>query len=120
LNATVANGGGESPDTPHFNGNASADFTYPLVNQWKAHLHIDDRYDSLQYLATGDTQPVSAKNFLNLRAGMQNDHYDITAFVRNATDTREATIAGVQIPNFGFIRYQNEPRSYGIEVRTTF
>ena len=120
LNATVANGGGESPDTSHFNGNASADFTYPLVNQWKARLHIDDRYDSMQYLATGDTQPVPAKNFLNLRAGIQNEHYDVTAFVRNATDTREATIAGVLIPNFGVIRYQNEPRSYGLEVRTTF
>jgi iron complex outermembrane receptor protein len=120
LNATVANGGGQSPDTPHFNGNATADFTYPLANQWKARLHLDDRYNSSQYLATGDSQPLPSKNFLNLRAGLQSDHYDITAFVRNATDTREVTIAGVMIPSFGVIRYQNEPRSYGVEFRTKF
>ena len=120
LNAVVADSGGQSPAAPRFNGNASADFTYPLVQDWKARLHVDDRYNSLQYLSTGDTQAVPAKNFVNLRAGVQSDHYDIAAFVRNATNERQAAIAGT--PNFtgGYIRDQNEPRSYGIEVRASF
>jgi iron complex outermembrane receptor protein len=119
LNATVANGGGQSPDTPHFNGSASADFTYPVYGNWNAKLHLDDRYNSSQYLDIGNTQAVPSRNFLNLRAGVQNDHYDIALFAKNATDEREATIAGVAAAG-GFIRYQNEPRSYGLEVRTTF
>jgi iron complex outermembrane receptor protein len=120
LNATVANGGGRSPNTPHFNANASADFTYPVWREWRAKLHVDDRYNTSQYLATGNTQPVPAKNFLNLRAGVQNEHYEITAFARNATDEREATLVGPVIPGFGYLRFQNEPRSYGVEVRASF
>jgi iron complex outermembrane receptor protein len=119
LNAPIANGGGQSPDTPHFNASANADLTYPILRDWKAKLHFDDRFNSLQYLALGNQQAVPAKTFVNLRAGVQNDHYSIMAFVRNATDEREPTIVGVAGIG-GFIRYQNEPRSYGVEVKASF
>ena len=120
LDATVADGGGQAPDTPRFNGNVSADFSYPLGPTWQARLHIDDRYNSSQYLSPGEQQRVPAKNYLNLRAGVRSDRYEIAAFMRNATDTRQATLAGIFIPGFGAIRYQNEPRSYGVEVRASF
>lgn len=120
LDAKVSNDGGRSPNTPRFNGSASADFTYPVSRDWKANLHIDDRYNSEQFLDVNDQQRVPAKNFVNLRAGVQNDRYEIAAFMRNATDERQATIKGIGIPDFGFIRYQNEPRSYGVEVRASF
>ena len=119
LNTEVANGGGWSPNTPRFNATTYVDFTLPLQQDWKARLHIDDRYNSLQYLGTGNTSPNPAKNFANIRAGIQNAHYDIAAFVRNVTDRREQTQAAAPDGN-GFARYQNLPRSYGVEMRFTF
>jgi iron complex outermembrane receptor protein len=117
--ADVTNDGGWSPDTPRFNATEYVDFTVPAGQGWEARLHVDDRYNSLQYLAQGNTNPNPAKNFVNLRAGVRNAHYDIAAFVRNATNTREQTQAGAQFPG-GFVRFENEPRSYGIEIRLSF
>ncbi len=119
LDAKVEDGS-RSPAAPRFDASATADFTYPLQLGWKVRLHADDRYNSLQYLETENQQPVGAKNFLNLRAGVQSDRYDIAGFVRNATDRREATLAGSADFAGGYVRYQNEPRSYGVEVKAWF
>jgi hypothetical protein len=40
--------------------------------------------------------------------------------VRNLTDRREATLAGSGPFAGGYVRYQNEPRSYGVEVKVNF
>jgi len=48
-----------------------------------------------------------------------NERYDIALFVRNVTDRREQTQAGVEAAG-GFLRFQNEPRSYGVEVKASF
>jgi iron complex outermembrane receptor protein len=119
LHAEVADGGGWSPDTPRFNATTYADFKFPLNAQWNAKIHLDDRYDSFQYLGQGNTFPAPAKNFLNLRGGVQSEHWDIALFARNATNTREQTQAGVAAAG-GFLRFQNAPRAYGLEVRMTF
>jgi iron complex outermembrane recepter protein len=119
LHTDVVGGGGWSPDTPRFNGSGYVDYTVPIVEGWKARLHIDDHYSSLQYLGQGNTLPSPAKNFVNLRAGVQNERYDIAAFVKNATDRREQTQAGVAAAG-GFLRFENQPRSYGIEIRMSF
>lgn len=119
LDAKVADGT-TSPAAPRFNMNASADFAYPIVAGWKAALHVDDRFNTSQYLSTGNTQQVPEKNYVNLRAGVRNEHYDIMGFVKNLTDERQATYASVDDFTGGYPRYQNLPRSYGIEVRAFF
>jgi iron complex outermembrane receptor protein len=118
LHAVVSDGTA-SPGAPRLNANAGMDLTYPVFLDWKARLHVDDRYNSSQFLSTGDTQPVAAKNYVNLRAGFENSRYNISAFVRNLTNERQATYPG-SITAGGYIRYPNEPRSYGVEARVTF
>ena len=50
------------------------DATYPIFADWKARLHIDDCYNSSQYLDTDDQQRIEAKNyFVNLRAALRKD-----------------------------------------------
>lgn len=119
LQADVSDGT-RSPATPRFNGNVSADFSYPLANGWQARLHIDDRYNGFQYLAKDNRQPVGAKNYLNVRLGMHSERYDIAAFVKNATDERQAILAGADNFAGGYGRFQNDPRSYGIELKASF
>ncbi len=119
LDAVVSDGS-RSPAAPRVNANVGMDLTHPAFLEWKARLHVDDRFNSPQYLSTADTQGIPAKNYVNLRLGVQNDHYDIAAFVRNATDERQSTFAGSENFTGGYVLYQNQPRSYGLEVRVTF
>jgi iron complex outermembrane receptor protein len=118
LDAEVGDGT-RAPAAPRFNANASVDFMHPLFRDWSARLHVDGRHNTLQYLSTGNTQAVPSKTFLNLRAAIENERYQVAAFVRNATDERQATLAGALLPG-GYVRYQNSPRSYGIELRASF
>jgi iron complex outermembrane recepter protein len=124
LDATVSDGNGSaSPASPRFDSNATLDATYPVFADWNARLHIDDRYNSSQYLYYqvngGNSQRIGAKNFVNLRAGLQNDRWEIMGFAHNLTDRRTATMEGATFAG-GYVRYDNEPRSYGVEVKAHF
>lgn len=118
LDAKVSDGT-RSPGTPRFNANVSADFGLPLNNRWNLRAHADDRFNSDLYLAIGNLQRLPSKNYLNLRLGVDDGRYAFNLFMKNATDTRQSTAPGADLVA-GFLRYQNEPRSYGGEVRISF
>lgn len=118
LDAEVKDGT-RAPAAPRFNANGSVDVTLPLSGGWSTLLHADARYNSSQYLATGNTQEIPAKTYLNARIGMQTDHYEVAAFIRNATDERQQAIASASFAG-GYLLYQNEPRTYGIEFTASF
>lgn len=109
----------DSPFTPKFQINTSADVSYPIRDDWKVLLHLDDRYNTFEYLGTENQQYRGPINLLNARLGVENGRYNIAAFVRNAADRRYTTSAGTVFGN-GFIRFQNQPRTYGLEVRAHF
>ncbi len=112
-------GGTHPPGVPEFNASVGLDANYPIAGGWKARLHLDDRYNSSQYLGQGDILQVPAKNFLDARLGVENDRYSVMAFTRNAFDVREAQFGGVNFAG-GFVRGANAPRSYGVELRATY
>ncbi len=118
LHAVVADGT-KAPAAPSFNASATMDFTYPIVEDWNFKFHLDDRFNASQYLDTEDSQPIPSANFVNLRTGVAFGRYEVMGYMRNATDERIATFAGV-IAGGGYVRSQNEPRSYGIDVRASF
>lgn len=111
--------GTRSPSAPKFTGNATMDFTLPVGAEWEGIAHVDYRYSSSLYLATQNQERVPAKDFLNARVGMKNDAYEVSLFVRNATDTRQADYVGAVLPT-SYLRFQNQPRSYGIELTVSF
>ena len=41
-------------------------------------------------------------------------------FAHNLTDRCTATLEGIYSFAGGYVRYQNEPRSYGVEVKAHF
>lgn len=118
INAEVSNGTA-SPNTPKLQASPTLDVNYPVGGHWSMFLHLDDRYNSFQYLSTGDQQYQGPINLLNARLGLQGDRYTITAFVRNAADKRFTPQAGT-ILGGGFVRFENQPRSYGVEIRARF
>lgn len=118
LNAKVSDGT-YSPAAPKLNVSPTVDFSQPLWNNSTFRLHVDDRYNSSLYLSTENTQPVPARNYLNARAGIDNGHFSYDLFVRNAQNTRQSTSAGGELVA-GFIRYENLPRTYGVEIKASF
>jgi iron complex outermembrane receptor protein len=117
LDAMVSDGT-RSPGTPRFNANVTADFGLPVSNRWTLRAHADDRFNSALYLAIDNMQEIPSKNYLNLRLGVDDGRYSFNLFMKNATDTRQSTAPGAELVA-GFLRYQNEPRSYGGEIRVT-
>ncbi len=117
LNAQIAGGSGKPPLSPDVTANASVDVSYPLARSWTAHLRVDDRYTSPYSGAVG-TPELVAQNYVNGRLGIQNDRFDVSGYVRNAT-AEQAAVYAIQFTG-GYIRQQNQPRSYGLEMRYSF
>jgi iron complex outermembrane recepter protein len=118
LDAMVSDGT-RSPAAPKFNLSPTLDYAQPITDGTTLHLHVDDRYNSSLYLSTGDTQFVSAKNYLNARLGVDHGHFSYNLFVRNAQNTRQAIAPGEELIA-GFLRYPNMPRTYGGEIRMSY
>ena len=118
LNAKVDDGT-RAPATPRFTANASADLSIPIAGGWGGRIHVDGRYNSSQYLYTQNTQEIGAKTYLNLRAGVHKDRIDVGAYARNLTNERQSAMQGYSAAG-GFMRYDNEPRTYGAEITVSF
>ena len=118
LDARVADGT-RSPAAPLVSGSVSAQIIQPVSAAWRFNGRADLTFHSAEYLQVGDTEEIPENRFLNLRAGFENGTYGIYGYGRNVTDTREAAIAGAFLGTH-YLRYPNEPASYGIEMRANF
>jgi TonB dependent receptor-like, beta-barrel len=68
-----------APSTAKLQLSPTLDFTHPVFGDWSVLLHVDGRYNSSEYMLTGDQQYQEAVNLLNAWRGLQNDRYTITA-----------------------------------------
>lgn len=108
--------GTRSPIAPEWTASAQTDFVQRLANtSWNFRLHGNYNYTTALFLATNETLRVGNKDFLSLRAGIENERWQVTAFGANLLDTRMATTQVTSLAG-GFNRSQNRPRSYGVEV----
>jgi iron complex outermembrane receptor protein len=108
--------GVRSPIAPQWTGSILADFVQPLAStSWNLRVHGDYNYTSALFLATNEILRVKPKDFLNLRIGIENDRWQLTAYGSNLLDTRMATTQVISLAG-GFERSQNRPRGYGIEL----
>lgn len=121
LDAKISNGGGQSPFSPKFTGTLAADYDREVGAGYGLVLHADWRHSSSLYLsAPGAVRDrVGATNYVNLRAGISRGGVTLTSFVENLTNQREATLEGVAIGS-AYVRYFNDPRRYGIQLRYAF
>ena len=108
-----------SPFAPKFNANLNATYSIPINNNFDFVSNVSWRYNSSQFANANEQSLVPSKQYVDLRAGLRTDSFQISAWVRNALNTREAT-SDFNFVTGGYIRYQNRPASYGIEVRQEF
>lgn len=121
LDAKISNGGGRSPFSPKFTGTLAADYDRELGGGYGLVLHADWRHSSSLYLSPPGAvrDRVGAKDFVNLRAGISHSGVTLTGFVENLTNEREATNEGTMLGT-AYVRYFNDPRRYGVQLRYNF
>jgi iron complex outermembrane receptor protein len=107
--------GARSPIAPQWTANLAGDFVRPVTSQWDFRLHADYRYTSPLYLSRNELTRIEAKHFVNARAGVENGRWRAALFAQNLLDTRQMTTEGAFVGG-GYVRAQNRPRSYGVEV----
>ena len=112
---------------PEVTLNASAEYTFPLFTNWQGYARGDFSHYGDSFSANNDaTMPRVRDSFeiLNLRLGaFQSDSWDISLFVRNATnehanlsDNRSIAAEKPGRPRI----ITNRPRSFGLEIRKDF
>lgn len=121
LDAKISGGGGRSPFSPKFTGTLAADYDHEIVDGYDLVVHADWRHASSLYLSPPGLvrDRVGAKNYVNLRAGVRHGNLTLSAFAENLTNEREPTLEGAAIGT-AYIRYFNDPRRYGLQLRYAF
>ncbi len=106
------------PYTPRFTANLSAEHSLALVADWRLVSRVDFRYQDAQYLGRENAFEIGPKDYVNLRVAVDNGRWKVAAYGNNLADARQA----FQFDNvgFGYLRYNNNPRTYGGEVAVRF
>jgi iron complex outermembrane receptor protein len=118
---TVNNRGNVLPDTPERTFNAALSYRTAVRGNLEASVRAAYRYGGRIYFDTeNQISDTGNKNFLDLRAGLENSNagWGATLFVDNVTNERTYT-------NYAYSGGQgnylpNQPRTYGIELNYSF
>jgi len=109
---------------PNLTAAGSVQYVFPAFAGWDGRVRLDGNYygESTSF-NNGAIVDRDSWQALNLRAGVQNDTWDITAFADNLTDER-ANLAdnrsiAAEMPGRPRI-VTNRPRTIGVEARYRF
>jgi outer membrane receptor protein involved in Fe transport len=102
------------------------DYTFPLTTTWNGLLRADYSFTDRSFSANEDPNNPRLRpsyEIVNLRAGVSSNHYDISLFVDNASNTHanlgdSASEAG-EDPGRPRI-LTNQPRTYGLRATYRF
>ena len=121
LDAKIDGSDHRPPLVSEWTANTQMDFRYPLQSGWEFQFNTSLRYQSDIYLSAGEL-PISRvpdKTYVDLRIGLENDHWSASLFSKNLLDERQA-IGVLDNSIGGILRGQNKPRIYGITVSYTY
>lgn len=119
-----ANKGDPAPFVPKYSFNATAEYAFPVTEAiegyvWGNYQYVDDRATDFSDLQAR-YRTMGAYNMVNLRAGARVGEVEVSAFVKNLTDSRGVlrALASTPFDAEGAIRVQ--PRTVGVTVRADF
>jgi iron complex outermembrane recepter protein len=123
LNNTLGRTGDSIPNVPKFQFNLGLNYTAPISGTWEGVLAGDLTYRGAvnAYFASNQqfNIPLDSFTLLNLRAGVINGPWSVTAFARNVTDKRAeiSAINSSQDPN---ALLTVRPRTIGVTLTRKF
>ena len=102
---------------PEVTANVALDYSQAINDRFEFFGRFDWRHQGEFILEAGAFE-IHSVNLVNLRAGIRDDKWSVTGFVKNALDEQYAT----EPANFGlfFVRSFSPPRSAGVEVGYRF
>lgn len=85
--------GNPLPYDPRWSGSLSADYRVPLRREWTADFGATARFDGSRHSGFASSAQIPdyvlpSYSLLDLRAGIANDHTDLTLYVDNVTNDR--------------------------------
>jgi iron complex outermembrane receptor protein len=100
------------------------DLEGPITGEWKWTATYNARWEEKQYAFNNNISWYGPRTIMNLRAGVENGTYSISAYVNNLTDDRTPEIASVnaRLSDFGgdLDGYLPIGRQYGITIGGRF
>jgi len=123
LNPTLGRTGDSIPNVPKFQFNLGLNYTAPISGSWQGMVAGDVTYrGSVQaYFASNQkfNIPLDSYTLLNLRAGVINGPWSVTAFARNLTDKR-AQVSAINSSQDPDALLTVRPRTIGLTATRKF
>lgn len=122
--ATGSIDGQQLPYAPHLSGTVAMDWEAFTVYTAIVNLHVDSNYNSKQFLALPNEDPISQGGYalLNGRLSLKSagGSWEVGVWGRNIADRFYLTNA-VDVQGFGFdYRHVGTPRMYGVDAQYHF
>jgi outer membrane receptor protein involved in Fe transport len=130
-NPTLGLTGEDIPNVPRFQVNVGVNYTRPINSAWNGMIAVDANYRGAEdsYFASAYTGPkakpiplnipLASYALANLRIGVLNNLWNITAFVRNVTNKR-AEVSAINSPQDPEALLTVRPRTIGLTVNRNF
>jgi len=131
LNKTLGRTGDGIPNVPRFQANVGLSYRRPIVNGWEGMAATDlsfrgreNSYFSSAVLSVGpplvyENIPLASYTLVNLRLGVINGPWSVTAFARNLTDKR-AQVSAINSSQDPDALLTVRPRTIGLTATRKF
>ncbi|MEA3140793.1 MAG: iron complex outerrane recepter protein [Gammaproteobacteria bacterium] len=121
-NPTLGVTGEDIPNVPKFQADVGLNYTRPINSAWNGMVAADANYRGAvdSYFASNKFNiPLSSYTLVNLRTGVQNNLWSITAFARNLTNKR-AQVSAINSSQDPEALLTVRPRTIGVTVNRNF
>jgi iron complex outermembrane receptor protein len=123
LNPTLGRTGDSIPNVPKFQLNLGVDYTAPISGTWQGMVAADATYRGAvnAYFASNAqfNIPLASYTLFNLRAGVINGPWSVTAFARNLTNKR-AEVSAINSSQDPDALLTVRPRTIGLTATRKF
>ena len=124
MNPTLGRTGDAIPNVPKFQFNLGLNYTAPISGTWQGVVAGDVTYRGSvnAYFASNHAIsiiPLDSYTLLNLRAGVINGPWSVTAFARNLTDKR-AQVSAINSSQDPDALLTVRPRTIGLTATRKF
>jgi outer membrane receptor protein involved in Fe transport len=123
LNPTLGRTGDAIPNVPKFQLNFGLNYTAPITGTWQGVIATDVSYrDAVTAYFASNTQfnlPLAPYTLMNLRLGVINGPWSVTAFARNLTDKR-AQVSAINSSQDPDALLTVRPRTIGLTATRKF
>ena len=121
-NPTLGVTGENIPNVPKFQIDVGLNYTRPITSAWNGMIAGDANYRGAvdSYFASNKLNiPLSSYTLVNLRTGVQNNLWSVTAFARNLTNKR-AQVSAINSSQDPEALLTVRPRTIGVTVNRNF